>query len=309
MKPFRKHVALSVDGGGIRGIIVTRALCRLEAELGRPARQIFGLAAGTSTGSAISAGIAASLNAKQLHELYMSLGGTIFRKTLRSSLWLLARYRYPLGPLEAILREQVGDMVMADLWAQGSPTDLVITTFDVMENRTRFIKPWKEEYARWPVARAVLASSAVPTVFPPVDGRFVDGGIGSYANPCYLAAFEAWFCLGWDPAETTLISLGTGRAPRTMAPGDADRLWPWQWLDPVLNAFAKSAGDQQVNVVAGLFPALDFRRFDVALHSEIPLDGIDRIPELVNYGDELWRKIRQDETETPPDFRSMHPKE
>ncbi len=36
MKPLRRHVALAVDGGGIRGAMVTRALTMLEAHLGTP---------------------------------------------------------------------------------------------------------------------------------------------------------------------------------------------------------------------------------------------------------------------------------
>ena len=56
MKPFRKHVAIAVDGGGIKGVIVTRALAILEDYLGQSSHEIFRLAAGTSTGSIISAG-------------------------------------------------------------------------------------------------------------------------------------------------------------------------------------------------------------------------------------------------------------
>jgi patatin-like phospholipase/acyl hydrolase len=49
MKPFRKHVAIAVDGGGIKGVIVTRALAILEDHLGQSSHEIFRLAAGTST--------------------------------------------------------------------------------------------------------------------------------------------------------------------------------------------------------------------------------------------------------------------
>jgi len=55
MKPFRKHVAIAVEGG-IKGVIVTRALAILEDHLGQSSHEIFRLAAGTSTGSIISAG-------------------------------------------------------------------------------------------------------------------------------------------------------------------------------------------------------------------------------------------------------------
>ena len=53
MKPFRKNVALAVDGGGIKGVLVSRALAILEDHLKQPAYEIFSLLAGTSTGALI----------------------------------------------------------------------------------------------------------------------------------------------------------------------------------------------------------------------------------------------------------------
>ena len=69
MQPFRKNVALAIDGGGMKGVIVTRALSILEKEIGQPLKSLVGLSAGTSTGSIISAGIAAGLSADQLYDL------------------------------------------------------------------------------------------------------------------------------------------------------------------------------------------------------------------------------------------------
>jgi predicted acylesterase/phospholipase RssA len=297
MKPFRKQVAVAVDGGGIKGVIVARALAVLEEHLGQSCHELFRLTAGTSTGSVISAGIAAGLTGAQMHRLYCELGETIFRKSWRSRLWPLTRYRYPQEPLRTALREHIGEMKMGEFWSADPPTDVVITTFDLVENRTRFIKPWKEEYAGWPVVQAVLASAAVPTYFPVVEGQYVDGGVGSYVNPCYLAAYEARFCLAWDPAETTLISLGTGRDPHTIQPGDADRFWAWDWIGPVLGAFLQSADDQQVHLVRTFFESLDFRRFQVDLREPIATDDVSKIPELTQYGDELGRKILSDKTD------------
>ena len=63
MKPFRKNVAIAIDGGGIKGIIITKALSMVEEHLSLPVKDIFHLTAGTSTGSVIAAGIAAGLTA------------------------------------------------------------------------------------------------------------------------------------------------------------------------------------------------------------------------------------------------------
>lgn len=297
MKPFREHVAIAIDGGGVRGVIVARALAILEQHIGKPAHDIFRLTAGTSTGAIISAGIAAGLTGDQIHTLYTELGGSIFRRTWRSMLWPLTRYRYDPAPLENSLRQYIGDKIMGHFWSACPPTDVVITAFDLVTNHTCFIKPWKEEYRTWPVVKAVMASSCVPTLFPPVEGRYVDGGVGAYANPCYLAAYEARFCLNWDPAEMTLISLGTGRGPRTLRPGDANRLWAWDWIGPLLGAFLQSADDQQVHLVRTFFEQLDFRRFQVDLKVPIGTDAIDKMPELTAYGDELARKLLNDETD------------
>lgn len=309
MKPFRKQVAIAIDGGGIKGVLVARALAVLEDYLGQSCHDVFRLAVGTSTGSVISAGIGAGLTGAEIHRLYCEMGGTVFRKSCRSRLWLLARYRYPQKPLEAALKQYIGDIKMGDFWSANPPSDIVITTFDMVENRTRFIKPFKteEEYDKWPVVKAVLASSAVPTYFQPVEGRYVDGGVGSYANPCYLAAYEARFILDWDPAETTLISLGTGRDPRTIRPGDADRFWAWDWINPLLFAFLQATDDQQVHVVRTFFEQLDFRRFQVDLREPIKWDDASKIPELTRYGDELGRLIISDKTDRALEIEPARP--
>lgn len=305
MKPFREHVAIAIDGGGIRGVMVARALAVLEDHTGQSVHQMFRLAAGTSTGSILSAGIGVGLTGAQMHQLYCDLGGRIFRKSLRSLLWPLTRYRYSNETLKASLAQHLGESTMGDFWSADPPTDVVITAFDLVTNHTCFIKPWKEQYAGWPVVKAVLASCTVPTYFPPVEGRYVDGGVGAYSNPCYLAAYEACFCLKWNPAETTLISLGTGRSPRMIQPGQAERFWAWEWIDPVLGAFLQSADDQQVHLVRTFFDQLDFRRFQVDLREPIGLDDVDKIPILTAYGEELGRKIIRDEMDRALDITAQ----
>jgi len=307
MKPFRKNVAIAVDGGGIRGTIVARALSVLEDHLGEPCHEFCRLTAGTSTGAIISAGIAQGLTASRMHELYVQLADVVFPKTLRSALWPLTRYRYSLDPLRAALQETLGHGVLGDIWAADPPTDVVITLFDLVTKHTGFAKPWKPGYANWSLVDTVLASCTVPTFFPPVHGRYVDGGVGSYANPSYLAAYEARFYLDWDPNETTLLSFGTGRYPQIIQPGQASRLWAWQWLEPILGAFQQSADDQQVHLVNTFFPSLDFRRFQVEMREPIGMDGTDKIHELTAYGDEMGRKVLNDETETPIEVAFIKP--
>jgi hypothetical protein len=309
MKPFRKNVAIAIDGGGIRGVIVTRALSMLEEKLGQPLHNIARLYAGTSTGSIITAAMAVGLSASNIHGLYLNLGETVFRKSWRTLLFPLSRYRYPNEPLDAALREQLGDVKMKDLWADLRLTDMVITSFDVLKNRTLFIKPWKLQYQDWLLRHAVLASSCVPTYFPPVDGRYIDGGVGSYANPCYLAAYELGFCLGWKPEETTLLSLGTGRPPSAFKPGEPERVQAWTWLEPIVDAFIASTTDQQVRLVKTFFKKLDFRRFQVDLRDNLEMDDVHRIPELLEYGKQMGDMIINDDLDRAMKLRPSTPRQ
>ena len=300
MKPLRRNVAVAIDGGGIRGLIATQALSILEDHIGKPVHNIFRLAVGTSTGAIIAAGIGSGLSASRMTELYKTIGASVFPRSLRSLLFPLTRYRYPAEPLVEALHSHFGDRKMGDFWETRPQTDVVITTYDLEENRTRFIKPWKEEYRDKPVTLAVQASCTVPTYFPIVENRYIDGGVGSYANPCYVAAYEASQCLKWDMANTTLISLGTGRPPYEYDPDSAPRLYAWDWIGRIFGAFMQSAYDQQVHLVETYFKDLDFRRFQVDLREDISMDDTGQMDRLVAYGARLGRMIlddRVDETQ------------
>src|SRR5512139_3467984 len=115
MKPLRKHAALAIDGGGIRGTMVAKALAIVEAELGKQCADLFEMTAGTSTGSIISATLAARKPADEVHALYVRLGKVIFHKTLRSY-WPLSGYKFSNEPLIANLRDILGERTLGELW-------------------------------------------------------------------------------------------------------------------------------------------------------------------------------------------------
>jgi predicted acylesterase/phospholipase RssA len=296
MKPFRKYAALAIDGGGIRGTMVAKALAVVEEAEGKSCREMFGLTAGTSTGSILSAAVAAGIPAAKTHKVYEDLGRNIFKKSWRTvfPFKYLVHYMYPSDYFRDVLRERLGETTMGDIWAAEPRLDVVITARDLVLNRTRFIKPWKENYKDWKLWYAVLCSSSAPTYMPVVDGRYVDGGVGSYANPCYLAAFEAQLCLEWPPEETTLISIGTGRYPEGLKPGQAERFNAVDWAPCIIDTFMSDACDQQVRLVQTFFPELDFRRFQMDLPYPIPMDDAASIPALTDLGEELGRKILHD---------------
>src|SRR5256885_10229620 len=86
----RRHVAIAIDGGGIKGLIVAKALAALEKELtgDQPLITYPGLKilTGTSTGALITAGIAAGMRAADIVQLYINSGAKAFPPLL--PLWL-----------------------------------------------------------------------------------------------------------------------------------------------------------------------------------------------------------------------------
>ena len=103
---------LSIDGGGMRGIIPAVWLYHLEQRLGSPLFEHFDLFAGTSTGSILAAGLAAGIETGRLVELYEQHGPQIFpnrpiderRSGLREAISRLFGPKYEEGPLADVLR-------------------------------------------------------------------------------------------------------------------------------------------------------------------------------------------------------------
>jgi patatin-like phospholipase/acyl hydrolase len=83
-KPLRRNLALAIDGGGIRGAIVAKALAVVEEAENISFAKRGRLFAGTSTGSILSAGFSVGLLANRMHELCRQLAGEVF-PTARSA--------------------------------------------------------------------------------------------------------------------------------------------------------------------------------------------------------------------------------
>src|ERR1051325_2540088 len=127
---------LSIDGGGIRGIIAGHVLIALEQKLQElsndPSRRIadaFDLIAGTSTGGILTClylcpdqnpGKAGRprFSAAEAVDLYLQHGDNIFDVSLFKtieSLGGIADEKYSATPLETVLHEYLGDLKLSDL--------------------------------------------------------------------------------------------------------------------------------------------------------------------------------------------------
>lgn len=114
------YAVLSLDGGGIRGIIPCMVLQEIEERSGRPISDLFDLMAGTSTGGILAAGLAIAdekgqpqFSAKKLLGLYTGKNGKkIFKKPLPGFLnyfRLLFKSLFPPTNIEAVLKTELGD--------------------------------------------------------------------------------------------------------------------------------------------------------------------------------------------------------
>jgi len=235
---------LSIDGGGLKGLIPAEALIAIEAQLdaltGRdlPLSDRFDLIGGTSTGAILAVALALGLKAAELRDFYLKFGKQIFTKVfLPERLW----HSYPSGPLEQHLKDVFGEDTTL-----GSPklrTNILIVSKNVTQGTTWFFTnnpkgkyfPNNRELPLWQIVRA---SSAAPTYFPPrtilvpddsgqpQEYEFIDGGVSSYNNPSlqvFLEATNPSYQFGW-PIGTDrllLLSLGTGFSTMTVPAGKA----------------------------------------------------------------------------------------
>lgn len=241
-----KYHILSLDGGGIRGIITAVLLDRLNTH---PETSDFlegvDLIAGTSTGGIIALAIAKGASPAELVELYKNLGPSVFTDSLWDNIKDLGSVlgaQYDTEPLERELKAFLGETTTL-----GQLTKRVlVTTFDLDNLRpepTR--RTWKPKLfhnigqdndGEALAYKVGLYTSAAPTYFPTVDG-FIDGGV--YANNpsmCALAQSQDERVYKNCPnlTDVVMLSLGTGTSLTYQEGMNLD--WGMgQWVRPLIS--------------------------------------------------------------------------
>jgi len=271
---LRPRRLLSIDGGGLCGLIPAETLMQIEQQLDQltgkpePLCNRFDLIGGTSTGAILAAGLALGMQAKDLRDFYVKLGPDIFDKVfLPEQFW----HMYPSGPIEKHLKEILGEATtLGD--ARLRTLVLLVAKNATLGNDWFFTNHPKNKFfasnAKVPLWDIVRASSAAPTYFPPhafavpdATGvphsyEFIDGGVSSYNNPSLQVFLEATvpeYGIGWPMGTDNLllISLGTGFCPVTIPQGKAVHYNLLDWAQYVLKELMNEANLQQ-NVLMGL---------------------------------------------------------
>ncbi|GIN23389.1 CBASS cGAMP-activated phospholipase [Siminovitchia fordii] len=202
---------LSIDGGGMKGIVPAIYLKRIERQLGAPIYEFFDMICGTSTGGIIALGIAAGISATDISELYIKKGEEIFPKKL--ILNNLISSKYSNKNLLNLLKQTFGDKKIENAF-----TMLCIPSIEHHKAEPKVYKtPHHKDYNfdgerfMWEVA---LATSAAPLYFPAAEiGESeckIDGGL--WANNPLLVAIAEAKKLGFEMEQVKIFSLGTGDA-------------------------------------------------------------------------------------------------
>ncbi len=240
---------LSIDGGGIRGVIPATVLAALEQRAGRPVSELFDLVAGTSTGGILALALTAPApgggtprwRAEQVVDLYRLEGPKIFRRSLGRRIVTadgLLDERYPNGQLREALVRYLGDATVGQ-----ALTPVLVTTYDLLNRRPRFFKSWRED-ADVPMALAAEATSAAPTYFEPVlvDGApLVDGGVFA-GTPAMCAYAEARRLDPGGPPDL-VVSLGTGSQTRPITYEQARGWGVLEWARPIVDVVFDGSSD------------------------------------------------------------------
>jgi len=176
-KPVR---VLSIDGGGVRGVIPAVFLGRIQALVREKHRQslteCFDFVAGTSTGAVIAAGVAIGVSVDRLLRLYRERAREIFpyqRRWSPQRLGLILQYglsapKYDADPLKAVLKSVLGRRTVGSV----DNLRLLIPFYDTLQRETQFIKNYPDphnpspRFEPVPLWEAALCSASAPTFFP-----------------------------------------------------------------------------------------------------------------------------------------------
>ena len=241
---------LSLDGGGIRGLVTCLWLDGVDAALRRAGKPgvhgSFDLVAGSSTGAMIACGLGIGLAPTELARLYRDQRNIIFPGIARR-LWSRVGRAFQQGPsaprydgrgLEQVLRSVFGETRLGELQR---PT--LITAYDTIGRRPVIFKSFKPEHMELRVWEVCRASSAAPTYFPAhglrvegVDCALIDGGIVAN-NPTACAIAEAMrkdsrlHC----SEDLVVLSVGSGERNRPIDLASAREWGALEWAIPIID--------------------------------------------------------------------------
>ena len=290
----KKVSILSIDGGGIRGIIPAVILNHIEKRLqqhsGNPNATLadyFDLVAGTSTGGILVCYYIlppepgeerhSRYFASEAIDMYVNYGREIFnRKLLRFG---IATKKYPVTGLERVLKDCMGDVTLAQ-----SRKNCIVTAYDITErNAVFFTSPEarKYEHRNYLMRDIARATSAAPTYFELAAIRSM-GGVASYlidgavfaGNPTMCALVEAnktvyEACANPAVSDLFIVSVGTGKEKEKYDYRKAKDWGAMGWARPLIDILLSASAEVVDYQIRQLFKVAGCRDCYVRLEPEL----------------------------------------
>jgi patatin-like phospholipase/acyl hydrolase len=296
---------LSIDGGGIRGIIPGMILSRLEEQLqvmsGSQKRlaEYFDLISGTSTGGILtciytcpdeSEPTKSRYSAREAVDLYLENGGEIFHRSFWQKIGRAGGYlneKYPSTGLERALSEKIQDLELKQLIKP-----CLITSYEINRRYAHFFTQHnarEDEAYNFKVRDVARATSAAPTYFEAARIRsntndiytLVDGGVFAN-NPALCAYAEArrmkFEYIDENPtaAGMFILSLGTGSYEKPITYEKTRRWGAVRWIKPLIDIMMSGVSETVHYQLGQIFDSVGCRdqyiRIDPELSEAIDMD-------------------------------------
>lgn len=276
---------LSIDGGGIKGILPAAILREIEAEfcMGKPIGNYFDMFAGTSTGGILAIGLAAKKSARELYDLYTDpkSGGRIFKKP-KDPKFALRGTLHDRKPLESMIYRTLGErsfgeagmrLVIPAVNQHGEPTMY----------KTDHHPDYKMDHTEF-MSRIALDTSAAPIYLgghASGEEVCVDGGL-FMNNPIMGAVVDALACYDIDRRNLRVLSIGCGKYSKEITVEKANG-GIFDWLD-TLEYVSQLQSHNAVGQAGLLIGRDNILRLNPNLSSPISMDDFatakDRLPSL-----------------------------
>lgn len=277
-KTFR---ILSIDGGGIRGILPGQLLVVLEKKLQvlskNPKARIadyFDMIAGTSTGGILTClylypdpGNPGSplFTAKEAVDLYLENGGGIFKESSIRDSAGMRQEKYPVMAIEALLKKYFKNTRLSELLKP-----CLITSYNIYARSTHFFTQHDAKKSKaydFYVCDVARGTSAAPTYFEPagvtsLSGAMypvVDGGVFA-SNPALCAFAEArqkFNPITNGRMDMFMLSIGTGSKKESYAYDKTKGWGKMGWVKPVLDIMLSGASETVDFQMRHIFDAIN----------------------------------------------------
>ncbi len=276
---------LSIDGGGIRGIIPAHILKRIKEELKlNDFYSHFDLIAGTSTGSIIAGALAIDLPIETILNLYNNCWKDIFKKQGNG----FRKSKYSKINLEKILKDNFGNKTLTQ-----TKTRLIIPATDII-NANVFIHKsnYNENFVRDKetlIADAILSSCSAPSFFDPtnINNKYLlcDGGLWAN-NPSLICLIEALSPRLNIPIEKIkILSLGTGIFNKYY--NMKNKKWGLlNWGTGLIETILSLQSKTPNNILGLLLNNNQYLRLDFDTELKLPFDKFDQ--KLISKADEIF---------------------